>query len=187
MTQKTPIKTALISVADKTGIETLARALHAQGITILSTGGTAKILTEAGISVVQVASITAMEEMLDGRVKTLHPNIHGGILARRDDAKHMDALKKHGIAPIDLVVVNLYPFSATLKDPKSTRDSLIENIDIGGPAMIRAAAKNHDFITIATNPQDYASIIEELRAGISAATRAKLAAAHSPTLPLMIA
>ena len=195
MTQKTPIKTALISVADKTGIETLAHALHEQGITILSTGGTAKILTEAGIPVVQVASITAMEEMLDGRVKTLHPNIHGGILARRDDPQHMDALKKHGIAPIDLVVVNLYPFSATLKDPESTRDSLIENIDIGGPAMIRAAAKNHDFVTIATNPQDYATIInelgiEELGGGISAATRAKLAAAafaHTATYDSMIA
>ena len=190
MTQKTPIKTALISVADKTDIETLAHALDEQGITILSTGGTAKTLSEAGIPVVQVASITGMEEMLDGRVKTLHPNIHGGILARRDDAKHMEALKKHSIAPIDLVVVNLYPFSATLKDPKSTRHSLIENIDIGGPAMIRAAAKNHDFTAIATNPQDYATIIDELRGGISAATRAKLAAAafaHTATYDSMIA
>ena len=190
MMQTTPIKTALISVADKSEIETLASALHAQGITILSTGGTAKTLSEAGIPVVQVATITAMEEMLDGRVKTLHPNIHAGILARRDDRQHMEALEKHGIAPIDLVVANLYPFGATLKDAKSTRDSLIENIDIGGPAMIRAAAKNHDFVTIATNPKDYATIIDELPGGITAATRAKLAAAafaHTATYDSMIA
>src|SRR3978361_1123203 len=133
---------ALISVSDKTGVVELARALSALGIGLLSTGGTARLLAEAGLAVTEVAAHTGFPEMLDGRVKTLHPTIHGGLLARRDDAAHMAALEQHGIATIDLLVVNLYPFEATVAKVGCTLADAIENIDIGGPAMGRSGAKH---------------------------------------------
>src|SRR3989441_12653202 len=137
------IRRALISVHDKTGVVDLGRALAALGVEILSTGGTAKLLREAGIAVREVADVTGFPEMLDGRVKTLHPKIHGGILARRDLPEHLAALAAHGIPTIDLVVVNLYPFRQTVAKAGCTLADAIENIDIGGPAMVRAAAKNY--------------------------------------------
>ena len=134
--------TALISVSDKTGIVDFAQALHALGVRLLSTGGTARLLLDAGLPVTEVAEHTGFPEMLDGRVKTLHPRIHGGLLARRDVPAHMAALAEHGIPTIDLLVVNLYPFEATVARPGCTLPEAIENIDIGGPAMVRSAAKN---------------------------------------------
>ena len=137
---------ALISVSDKTGAATLATALHQLGIGILSTGGTARLLADAGIPVTEVASYTGFPEMLDGRVKTLHPKIHGGILARRDLPGHVDAMTREGIGYIDFVVVNLYPFRETVARPDCTLEEAVENIDIGGPAMVRAAAKNYQHV-----------------------------------------
>ena len=133
---------ALISVSDKHGIVDFARGLAALGVALLSTGGTAKLLAEAGLEVTEIADHTSFPEMLDGRVKTLHPKVHGGLLARRDRPAHMQALRDHGIAPIDILVVSLYPFEATVAKPACTLEDAIENIDIGGPAMLRAAAKN---------------------------------------------
>ena len=177
MNAKTPVTTALISVSDKTGITAFARALSQQGIRIISTGGTARLLSEDGIEVTPVAEVTGAPEMMDGRVKTLNPMIHGGILARRDDANHRADMDAHGIAGIDLVVVNLYPFDATLARTDASRDDLVENIDIGGPAMIRAAAKNHDFVTIITDTGDYDTVLAEIaEGGTTAATRRRLAA-----------
>ncbi|HVA14988.1 MAG TPA: bifunctional phosphoribosylaminoimidazolecarboxamide formyltransferase/IMP cyclohydrolase [Stellaceae bacterium] len=166
-----PIKRALISVSDKTGLIDFARALAARGIALVSTGGTAKALSEAGLAVADVASVTGFPEMLDGRVKTLHPAIHGGILARRDRAAHIDAIAQHHIAPIDLVVVNLYPFAAT-RARGGDFDECLENIDIGGPALIRAAAKNHDGVAVATDPADYEAILAEMAAHDGATTLA---------------
>src|SRR5438093_12461843 len=139
----TRIRRAMLSVHDKTGVVDLARGLAALGIEILSTGGTARLLREAGVAARDVSDVTGFPEMLDGRVKTLHPKIHGGILARRDLPEHMAALERHGIPPIDLVVVALYPFEATVAKPGVTLAEAIEQIDVGGPTMIRAAAKNH--------------------------------------------
>ena len=151
---------ALISVADKTDVDKIARSLMDKGVEILSTGGTAAVLRAAGIDVTDVSDVTGFPEIMDGRVKTLHPKIHGGLLGRRDvDA---EALQKHGIDPIDLLIVNLYPFEATIAKPDCTRETAIENIDIGGPAMIRAAAKNHRFVAVVVDPQDYDSVIAEL-------------------------
>ena len=150
------IKQALISVSDKTGILEFAKALHQLGVKILSTGGTAKLLADNGVPVTEVADYTGFPEMLDGRVKTLHPKVHGGILARRDLPEHVATLKKHNIPTIDLVVVNLYPFSATIAKPDCTLEDAIENIDIGGPTMVRSAAKNHAHVAIVTDPADYA-------------------------------
>jgi phosphoribosylaminoimidazolecarboxamide formyltransferase/IMP cyclohydrolase len=172
------IRRALISVNDKTGIVELARALAGLGVEILSTGGTAKLIREAGVRVVDVSEATGFPEMLDGRVKTLHPKIHGGILARRDVPEHLAALDKHGIAPIDLVVSALYPFEQTVARPGVTRDEAIEQIDVGGPTMIRAAAKNHASVAVVTAPSQYAAVLEELRASggsLSDATRFRLA------------
>jgi phosphoribosylaminoimidazolecarboxamide formyltransferase/IMP cyclohydrolase len=168
---------ALISVSDKAGIVEFARALAALGVSILSTGGTAKLLENEGIRVAEVSAHTGFPEMLDGRVKTLHPKIHGGILARRGSAAHMAAIRGAGIAPIDLVVVNLYPFQATVADPDCRLEDAIENIDIGGPAMLRAAAKNHEGVAVVVDPSDYARVLEELRAAgrVSDATRFALA------------
>ena len=163
------IERALISVYDKTGLVELAKALAQRGVVILSTGGTARALTHAGIAVTDVAAITNFPEMLDGRVKTLHPAIHGGILARRDLPAHGAAIAAHGIAPIDLVVSNLYPFAATVARGAGW-DDCIENIDIGGPALIRGAAKNHDFVTIVTDPADYDAVLAELAAHDGATT-----------------
>jgi phosphoribosylaminoimidazolecarboxamide formyltransferase/IMP cyclohydrolase len=156
-----PIKRALISVSDKTGLIDFARALAARGVALISTGGTAKSLSQAGLDVADVASVTGFPEMLDGRVKTLHPAIHGGILARRDMPAHLDAIGQHNIAPIDLVVVNLYPFAQT-RARGGNFDECLENIDIGGPALIRAAAKNHDGVAVVTDPSDYAAVLAEM-------------------------
>ncbi|WP_332673843.1 bifunctional phosphoribosylaminoimidazolecarboxamide formyltransferase/IMP cyclohydrolase [Aromatoleum sp.] len=162
------VSQALISVSDKHGVLEFAQALDALGVKLLSTGGTAAILREAGLAVTDVSEHTGFPEMLDGRVKTLHPKVHGGILARRDLAEHMETIAAHDISRIDLVVVNLYPFAATVAKPGCTLEDAIENIDIGGPTMVRAAAKNHGNeaggVGIVTDPADYASIIAELKA-----------------------
>ena len=158
-----PITRALISVSDKTGLRELAHALAARGIELVSTGGTAATLRAEGLGVRDVAQITGFPEMMDGRVKTLHPKIHGGLLALRDDEAHVGAMVAHGIAPIDLLVVNLYPFEATVAGGAGEAEA-IENIDIGGPAMIRAAAKNHAHVAVVTDPEDYAALVAELDA-----------------------
>jgi phosphoribosylaminoimidazolecarboxamide formyltransferase/IMP cyclohydrolase len=157
-----PIARALLSVSDKTGLLPFARALAEMGVALISTGGTARTLADAGLKVTDVASVTGFPEMLDGRVKTLHPAIHGGILARQDSAAHRNALAAHAIAAIDLVVVNLYPFEATVARG-APLDECIENIDIGGPALIRAAAKNHDFVTVITSSAQYDPVLAEMR------------------------
>ena len=174
----TIIKTALISVSDKSGVVDFARGLAAFGVTLLSTGGTARLLGEHGIRVTEVAAHTGFPEMLDGRVKTLHPKIHGGILARRDLPSHVSALRAAGIETIDLVAVNLYPFGQTVARPGCTLEEAIENIDIGGPAMVRSAAKNHQYVAVVTDPADYAEILGEMQAAsgaIGLPTRFKLA------------
>ena len=155
---------ALLSVSDKTGIVDFARALHALGVKLISTGGTAKLLAEQGLPVTEVAEVTAFPEMLDGRVKTLHPKVHGGLLARRDVPEHMAALQTHGIDTIDLLVVNLYPFEATVAKPGCTLEDAIENIDIGGPAMVRSAAKNWKDVGVLTDASQYAGVLAELKA-----------------------
>src|SRR3954470_9235508 len=173
------IRRALLSVSDKTGIVELARALLTHGVDILSTGGTAQLLKLNGIVVTEVQDYTGFPEMMEGRVKTLHPKVHGGILARRDKPDHVEAMEKHGIPPIDMVVVNLYPFAQTVARPGVTMEDAIENIDIGGPAMVRAAAKNHAFVAIVTDPQDYAGVLEKLEASrgtLDLAERYRLAA-----------
>jgi len=167
---------ALLSVSDKSGIVELARGLAALGVELISTGGTAALLKKERLEVTEVSAHTGFPEMLDGRVKTLHPKIHGGLLARRDDAAHTAALKKAGIAPIDLLAVNLYPFQATVADPDCRLDDAIENIDIGGPAMLRAAAKNYPGVIVLVDPADYTKILEQLKKGsVSEATRFELA------------
>ncbi len=169
---------ALISVSDKTGAADFARELLALGYRILSTGGTARLLADAGIPVTEVSELTGFPEMLDGRVKTLHPGIHGGILARRDLPAHMDALAAAGIGPIDVVAVNLYPFRQTVARADCTLDEAIENIDVGGPAMVRAAAKNHAHVSVLVDPADYAALLAEMHAcggSVSAETRFALA------------
>src|SRR2546428_5800074 len=158
------VRRALVSVHDKTGVVELARALRELGVELLSTGGTARLLRDSGVPVREVADVTGFPEMLDGRVKTLHPKIHGGILARRDSPEHAAALEQHGIPPIDLVVVALYPFEATVARPGVTRAEAMEQIDVGGPAMIRAAAKNHASVAVVTDPSQYVWALSELRA-----------------------
>ncbi|WP_293223002.1 bifunctional phosphoribosylaminoimidazolecarboxamide formyltransferase/IMP cyclohydrolase [Ottowia sp.] len=170
--------TALISVSDKTGVLEFAQALHALGVRLLSTGGTAKLLQGAGLPVTEVAEHTGFPEMLDGRVKTLHPKIHGGLLARRDVPEHVAALLQHGIDTIDLLVVNLYPFEATVAKPGCTLADAIENIDIGGPAMVRSAAKNWRDVAVLTDASQYAGVLAELQAGaISLKTKFALSVA----------
>ncbi|MBJ7314158.1 bifunctional phosphoribosylaminoimidazolecarboxamide formyltransferase/IMP cyclohydrolase [Rugamonas sp. CCM 8940] len=170
------IKQALISVSDKTGVLDFARALAAMGVNILSTGGTAKLLADNGVAVTEVADYTGFPEMLDGRVKTLHPMVHGGILARRDFPEHMAKLAEHKIPTIDMVVVNLYPFQATVAKDSCTLEDAIENIDIGGPAMLRSAAKNHKDVVVICDPVDYAVVLDEIKAGVVGYdTRFKLA------------
>jgi phosphoribosylaminoimidazolecarboxamide formyltransferase/IMP cyclohydrolase len=171
--------TALLSVSDKTGVLEFARALSALGVRLLSTGGTAKLLADAGLAVTEVAEHTGFPEMLDGRVKTLHPKIHGGLLARRDLPEHMAAIEQHGIATIDLLVVNLYPFEATVAKPGCTLEDAIENIDIGGPAMVRSAAKNWKDVAVLTDASQYAQVLTELKAdgAVSAATKFALSVA----------
>jgi phosphoribosylaminoimidazolecarboxamide formyltransferase/IMP cyclohydrolase len=163
MTNLVPVGRALISVSDKTGLIDLGRGLAGRGVELISTGGTAAALRMAGLAVRDVAEVTGFPEMMDGRVKTLHPAVHGGLLALRDDDEHLLAMAAHGIEPIDLLVVNLYPFEATVARGASHADC-IENIDIGGPAMIRAAAKNHRFVACVTDPEDYAAVLSELAA-----------------------
>ena len=172
----TPIQRALISVSDKTGILDFARELQARGVEILSTGGTARLLADNGVSVVEVSDYTGFPEMMAGRVKTLHPKIHGGILARRgtDEA----VMAEHGIPPIDLVVVNLYPFEQTVAKPDCDLETAIENIDIGGPTMLRAAAKNHAAVTVGVDAADYATVLADMAANngaVTDATRYRLA------------
>jgi phosphoribosylaminoimidazolecarboxamide formyltransferase / IMP cyclohydrolase len=171
------LRRALISVSDKSGVAEFARALAGLGIELLSTGGTAKLLEKEGVAATEVAAHTGFPEMLDGRVKTLHPKIHGGILARRDSEVHMAAIERAGIPPIDLVVVNLYPFQATVADPDCRLEDAIENIDIGGPAMLRSAAKNHAAVAVVVDPADYPRVLEEIRAsgGVSERSRFELA------------
>src|SRR6185312_8006442 len=168
---------ALLSVSDKRGIVDFARALAAAGVALLSTGGTAKALADAGLAVTDVGSYTGFPEMLDGRVKTLHPKVHGGILARRDLPAHMQKLAEHAIPPIDLVVVNLYPFRETIAREGATLDDAIENIDIGGPAMVRSAAKNWRDVAVVVDPDDYPALAAEIDAsgGLAEATRFRLA------------
>jgi len=170
---------ALLSVSDKTGVADFAKALHALGIRLLSTGGTAKLLADEGLPVTEVAEVTGFPEMLDGRVKTLHPKVHGGLLARRDLPEHMAALKEHGIETIDLLVVNLYPFEATVAKPGCTLEDAIENIDIGGPAMVRSAAKNWKDVGVLTDASQYETVLAELRTAgkLSDATKFALSVA----------
>lgn len=180
MTDLAPIRRALISVSDKTGLIELAKALAAAGAEIISTGGTAAAIAKAGVPVTAIDAVTGFPEIMDGRVKTLHPKVHGGLLAVRDNAEHAAAMEKHGIKGIDLVCVNLYPFEATVAKPGVSREEAIENIDIGGPSMIRSAAKNHRFVTVVTDPAQYAEVMRELSANAGATTlglRERLAAA----------
>ena len=172
------IRTALLSVSDKQGIVPFAQALHALGVKLISTGGSAKLLADNGLPVTEVSSLTQFPEMLDGRVKTLHPMVHGGLLARRDSKEHMDAIAAHGIAPIDMLVINLYPFNQTVAKDDCSFDEAVENIDIGGPAMLRAAAKNHQDVTVLISPDDYEPILSEMKAhqnAVSYATNLRLA------------
>src|SRR5262244_1929552 len=177
MTDILPLKRALISVSDKTGLIDQAKALAELGAALVSTGGTHKAIADAGLKVEDVSSVTGFPEMMDGRVKTLHPKVHGGLLALRDNKEHAKALKDHGIAPFDVLYVNLYPFEATVARGADF-ETCIENIDIGGPAMIRAAAKNYGFIAVATDADDMAAILAEAKekGGTSLALRKKLAA-----------
>ncbi|MFT4175167.1 MAG: bifunctional phosphoribosylaminoimidazolecarboxamide formyltransferase/IMP cyclohydrolase [Luteolibacter sp.] len=158
-----PITRALLSVSDKTGLADFAKELHDMGVELLSTGGTAKALREAGLPVIDVSEFTGAPELFDGRVKTLHPKVHGGLLHRRDDKVHLEQAKAHDIPPIDLVVVNLYPFEETIAKPDVTLEEAIENIDIGGPSMLRSAAKNHESVTVVVDPADYVKVVEEMK------------------------
>ncbi|MGC9035583.1 MAG: bifunctional phosphoribosylaminoimidazolecarboxamide formyltransferase/IMP cyclohydrolase, partial [Verrucomicrobiia bacterium] len=172
------IQRALLSVSDKTGLVPFAQVLASVGIEIISTGGTARVLREAGIKVIDISDHTGFSEMLDGRVKTLHPMIHGGLLYVRGNKEHEETIQKHGIKPIDLVVVNLYPFENTVAKPDVTLFEAIENIDIGGPSMLRSAAKNHESVTVVVDPSDYLVVATEIKntGTTSLETRRKLAA-----------
>ena len=187
------IRQALISLSDKRGALEFAQGLVAQGVQLLSTGGTAKLLRDAGIQVTEIGDYTGFPEMLDGRVKTLHPKVHGGILARRDLPEHLATIEKHGIPTIDLVCVNLYPFAATIAKPGVTLEDAIENIDIGGPAMVRSSAKNYAGVAIVTDPEDYPALLEEMKthgSALSLKTRfnlAKKAFTHTARYDSMIA
>lgn len=175
-----PVKRALLSVSDKSGLVGFARALADMGVELVSTGGTRRALLDAGLRVRAVEDLTGFPEMMDGRVKTLHPAIHGGILAVRSDPAHAESMRAHGIEAIDLVVVNLYPFERTVSRPGATRDEAVEQIDIGGPSLVRGAAKNHAFVAVVTDPAQYGEVLEDLRENAGATTaglRARLAAA----------
>lgn len=158
-----PVRRALISVTDKTGLVSFAEGLKEMGVHMLSTGGTARVLRENGIGIMEVSDYTGFPEMLDGRVKTLHPKIHGGILGIRDNPTHERTMVEHGIEPIDMVVVNLYAFAKTVARPGCTLEEAIENIDIGGPTIIRAAAKNSRYVAVVTDPDDYPAILAEMK------------------------
>ncbi len=172
------IQRALISVTDKSGIGELGLALAGFGVHILSTGGTARALSQAGVPVTEVSDHTGFPEMLDGRVKTLHPMVHGGILGIRSRPEHVAAMNQYGIKPIDMVVVNLYAFEKTIENPDCSLSEAIENIDIGGPTLLRAAAKNYQFVTVLTDPENYPEILDEMRrsnGSVSEATNFRLA------------
>src|SRR5512140_2094134 len=158
------IRRALLAVSDKAGLVPLAEALGAAGIELISTGGTAKALREAGLTVTDLSAYTGFPEMLDGRVKTLHPKVHGGLLYLRGNPVHEAAVREHNIQPLDLVVVNLYPFEQTISRPNATLHDAIENIDIGGPSMLRSAAKNHQSVTVVVDPADYPIVAEQVKA-----------------------
>ncbi len=179
------VRRALVSVSDKTGVVDFARGLASQGVEILSTGGTASAIREAGIEVTDVSEFTGQAEILDGRVKTLHPRLHAAILARRSLPEHLDVLEAEAIEPIDLVCVNLYPFEKTIADPEVTPRQAIENIDIGGPTMVRAAAKNHEDVVVVVKPESYDAVLEEmeetLRWGLRRGRRARSEAGSSAT------
>src|SRR5947208_2798140 len=180
MTDLRRITRALISVSEKTGLVEFARVLAGHGVELVSTGGTCKALADAGLAVRDVAELTGFPEMLDGRVKTLHPRVHGGILAVRDNAEHVATAAAHGIGLIDLVVVNLYPFEATAARPGVGHEEVVENIDIGGPSLLRAAAKNYHDVAVVTTPSQYAAVLEEMKAhggALTPETRERLAAA----------
>ncbi len=164
------IKRALVSVSDKTGLVDFVKGLAGFGVQIISTGGTAKKLEEAGVKVTEISEYTGFPEMMDGRVKTLHPKVHGGLLALRDNPEHVAAMKKHGIEPIDMVVVNLYPFEQTIAKPGVKLEEAIEQIDIGGPSMIRSAAKNHKYVTVVTSPKQYGVVLDEMNGNGGATT-----------------
>src|ERR1700691_4469543 len=166
-----PVRRALLSVSDKTGLVAFAQGLAANGTALISTGGTAQALRDAGLPVTEVADVTGFPQIMGGRVKTLHPRIHGGLLAQRDKPDHRAAMTAHGIEGIDLLVCNLYPFEATAAK-RACFEEAVENIDIGGPAMIRAAAKNHDWVTVVVDPEDYEATMVELQANAGATTGA---------------
>src|SRR5213076_3049026 len=175
---RAPIRRAILSVTDKTGLVDFAQKLTGMGVELISTGGTAKLLRDSGISVKDISELTGFPEMLDGRVKTLHPKVHGGILHRRENPSHRTAVAEHGIQPIDMVVVNLYAFEKTAAKPSVHFEELIENIDIGGPSMIRSAAKNFQDVAVVTSPSDYDALAEEMsKSGgeLSSATKWRLA------------
>ncbi len=157
------IKRAIISVTDKTGITEFAKSLAGFGVEILSTGGTARILRDAGIPVLDISEYTGFPEMMDGRVKTLHPKVHGGLLGLRDNPEHVKMMDQHGIKPIDMVVVNLYQFEKAIQKEDVTLDEAIENIDIGGPSMLRSSAKNFRFVTVIVDPNDYKTVLDEMK------------------------
>src|SRR3954447_6785570 len=164
MSDLVPVRRALISVSDKTGLAEFAAALANEfGVELVSTGGTAKFLRDLGLPVTDVSQVTGFPKMMDGRVKTLHPAVHGGLLALRDNPEHVKSMQDHGIRPIDLVCVNLYPFAQTIAKPGVTFEEAVENIDIGGPSMIRSAAKNHRFVLVCTSPDRYEKILGDLR------------------------
>ena len=187
------IERALVSVSDKTGLIDFARGLVDLGVELISTGGTAKCLSNAGIASTNVSAVTQFPEMLDGRVKTLHPAIHGGLLANRSIPEHMTTIAQHGIQPIDLVVVNLYPFAQTIARPDVSFEEAIENIDIGGPSMVRSAAKNQAAVAVVVSPADYQVVLEEMQRNtvtLTEETRQKLAArafAHTAAYDTSIA
>lgn len=186
------IKRAIISVSNKLGAVDFAKSLHKSGVEIISTGGTMRAIRAAGIPVTYVSDLTGFPEIMNGRVKTLNPKIHGGILAVRDNPEHVQQMQENGIVPIDMVVVNLYPFKATIRKPDVTLAEAVENIDIGGPAMIRAAAKNFKFVTVVTSPDTYEKIAKMVAetGGVDYETRKKLAAdafAHTAEYDAMIA
>jgi len=159
------IQRAIISLSDKSGILEFAKELQALKIEILSTGGTAKVLRESGLKVMDISEYTGFPEMLDGRVKTLHPKVHGGLLGIRGNPDHVKKMQEHGIQPIDMVVINLYPFESTVARPNCTLEEAIENIDIGGPSMLRAGAKNYPYVTVIVDPADYQPILAEMKQG----------------------
>lgn len=172
------IERAIISVSDKSGIQELAAELQNLRVEILSTGGTARTLRESGIEVKDISTYTGFPEILDGRVKTLHPKVHGGLLGIRDNPEHKKKMEEHGIKAIDMLVINLYPFAATIAKPGCTLEEAIENIDIGGPAMLRAGAKNYPYVTVLIDPADYKPVIEEMRRNkgvVSVSTNFRLA------------